>query len=302
MRWALRGVIALILVCVAAELAARHYGFGRPLLYRPAQSGYEMVPDQHLERLGHTITVNRIGTRGPEVAARPAADTHRIIVLGDSVAYGGAMMNDDQTFPAVAQRRLAEQGRRAEIVNVSAGGWSLFDEVRWLHQHGLMGAETIVWTINHMDLDQGPNDSSQIGRNSAFPGHNPPFALWEVATRYVAPRLGLGRSGADAGSGDGATVDPVWEARVRQQVRQFVDQAARDHLRLMVLYHDGREPLTPARQAARDRLFAMLSQAGVPVTVTQVDRKTMFQDNIHPNAAGAEAIGGQVATMLRSAT
>jgi hypothetical protein len=302
MRRIARLTLALAGMAVVAELAARHEGFGNPVLYRPAPSGYEPVPGQHVRRLGHEVTINAFGLRGPEIAPRPAPGVTRIMLLGDSVINGGTQLDDSQTISAVAGRALRQAGASTEVINASAGGWSLFDEVAWIHQHGLFGARVVVWTINFMDLDQAPDTAAIIDSNPSFPGHRPASALSEILFRYALPRLGLGPRAADNGSIMGGDFDTRQFAAVRALVRDQARAFASQGIPLIVVYHDGRAPMPPARLAAENTFLADLRAQHIPVVrttlATAADPARLYIDGIHPNAVGAQIIGTQIATAV----
>lgn len=301
----LTGIAAsFALLLGAAEIGSRQFGFGNPLLYRPASSGYEIAPKQHIVRLGRTTTINALGTRGSELKVRPDRETWRVLVLGDSVANGGALLDDEQTFPAVTSARLTQAGCRNEVVNASAGGWSLFDEAAWIHQHGLYGANLVVWTINFMDLDQPPSTSAILDNNPGFPSHRPVSGVGEIVFRYILPRIGLAPSAADNGSVMAGDFDSRQFAAVQKLVRQVDMDLARRGTRLIVLYHDGRAPMPPAREMAERQFLLDLAALDIPVIKTGLsalpDRNGYYIDGIHPNAMGDQIIGQTLANRILS--
>lgn len=302
MRWAMACAAGLLFVALTAEAGARYEGFGKPLVYRTGGDGYELVPNQQVSRMGHISTVNNIGTRGDNVSLLPGADTFRVIVLGDSVSNGGTMLDDDQVFSAVASRGLEARGCRNETINVSAGGWSLFDEVSWVQRHGLFGARLVVWTVNYMDLDQPPTGPSVLDSNPSFPSAPPPFATWEITTRYLLPRVGLSKSAADTGSSGAEAFDVARAEQVLAEVRSFKAYLDHEGVQLMVLYHEGREPLAPARRAAAERFQQQLSALGVKTLRDGLSLRfgpsSQFIDAIHPNASGHDVIGKSLAETL----
>lgn len=288
---------------LVAELLARYEGFANPLLYRVAGSSYELAPDQHVAMLGHSETIDSFGLRGPEVAARPTPGVTRIMVLGDSVANGGSHLDDSQTIPAVTSRKLTAQGCRNEILNASAGGWSLFDEVAWTRSHGLYGSRTVVWVINSMDLDEPAGNSTLLDHNPAFPTHAPLSALGEILFRYALPRLGIGPGTADNGSiMPGAFNEAIFK-QTRALTRAFASDLHRQGVDLMVLYHDGVGSNPAPRQVAEQQFLADLSSAGITVVRTRpleaAANPALFLDVIHPNAAGDALIGDHLAGYLR---
>ncbi len=302
MRRSLWIAVSAFIALVGAEIAARHEGFGTPLLYRAAPSGYELVPDQRVVRLGKTTTINAFGTRGANLAPQPPPGVWRIMVLGDSVANGGTQLNDGQTFAAVASRQLTSLGCRNEVLNASAGGWSLFDESAWLHQHGLLGAKTVLWTINFMDLDQLPSTSAILDNNPSFPSHRPTFGLQEVLFRYALPRLGLSAATADNGSVMDYRFDDRMFSNVLQLVSKMKTELDQKGARLIVIYHDGTAPTPQKRKAAERTLLEQLASQGIPVIQTGLSTRQkpqdLFIDGIHPNAIGAALVGQRIANAL----
>ncbi|KUR75524.1 hypothetical protein [Novosphingobium sp. Fuku2-ISO-50] len=286
----------------AAEWLARCEGFGNPPLYRAAASGYELVPGQHLVRLGHPVAINSLGMRGSEVSPNPQPGLWRVMVLGDSVANGGVQLDDVQTFPAVTSRLLTNEGCRNEMLNASAGGWSLFDEIAWIHQHGLFGARTLVWVINFMDLDQPPSPSTILDHNASFPTHPPDTALGEILFRYALPRLGLRPSAADNGSIMGTQFSRKDFDSARALVTATKREMDRRGVRMIVLYHNGSAPMPETRKQAEALFLAQLHAEGIPVAKTELSQSpnaaSLYLDGIHPNARGAALIGTQLASTL----
>jgi hypothetical protein len=225
------------------------------------------------------------------------------MVLDDSVVNGGTQMNDGQTLTAVASRQLTQLGCRNQILNASAGGWSLFDESAWLHQHGLLGAKTVLWAINFADLDQPPNTSAILDSNPSFPSHRPAFGLQEILFRYALPRLGLSPATADNGSVIGSQFDDRTFSNVLQLVRRMKTELDQKAVRLIVIYHDGPALMPEKRQAAKRTLLEELARQGIPVIKTGLSTtqkpQDLFIDGIHPNARGDEQIGQNIAVALQ---
>ena len=60
------------------------------------------------------VTINALGLRGREVPAEKAPGEVRVLCLGDSVVFGGAL-NDEDTFPAIAERFCGGKPERGAI-------------------------------------------------------------------------------------------------------------------------------------------------------------------------------------------
>lgn len=237
------------------------------------------------------------GLRGPELAAQPAG--FRILSLGDSVANGGTQVNDDETYPALFGALLAKKKHNAEVVNVSAGGWSVLNEAAWLKLHGTLGARLVVLEVNDRDLDQSFVGPEILDQHPPFPSHRPLSDLGEILFRYALPRTGLVPSAADPGSTGGdfqgshakVTLNAIGE------IKNFVQNHG---ARLALLYWDARLPVSAPQQKARDALLAWTSTQEVTVIRPQLNKSPLadkyFRDQIHPSVEGNRI----VATMLEN--
>jgi hypothetical protein len=84
---------------------AEHYRFNgyHPLL------GYDGLPGVRGRFHGQTVTHNSQGNRGPEASFAKPAGVRRVVVLGDSQAWGYGV-GDDDTIPAQLGRLLNDGG------------------------------------------------------------------------------------------------------------------------------------------------------------------------------------------------
>lgn len=99
----------------------------------------------------HGFTTNSQRFRGQaEYAPVKPPVVYRIIVLADSVTLGHGV-EDDETFPAVAQRELGHV-RPVEVINMGVSGFGTAEELIQLEQLGLSYQPDLVV------LDYFPND------------------------------------------------------------------------------------------------------------------------------------------------
>lgn len=84
-------------------------------------------------RGGHPVRINAHGFR--DRAFLPAEpDTLRILVLGDSVTFGHGVAEED-TYTRRIEAMLAEEGRRARVLNAGIPGWSTHQEWLFYRDH-----------------------------------------------------------------------------------------------------------------------------------------------------------------------
>lgn len=79
-----------------------------------------------------TVEHNEWGFRGPAVAKQKPGDRYRILVLGDSFAYGVGV-EGDETFSA----RLEQLDPRLEVINTGVNGYGTSQELLLLREKGL---------------------------------------------------------------------------------------------------------------------------------------------------------------------
>ena len=85
---------------------------------------YRLRAGERLRVLGREVRVSSLGLRGPDVAARPPPGSPRVLVLGDSVAFGWGLEEAEGFAPRLAQA-LGRLGARAEVLNAGVPGYSL---------------------------------------------------------------------------------------------------------------------------------------------------------------------------------
>lgn len=72
--------------------------------------------------------INRDGFRGADFPPQKPADTVRIAILGDSVAYGYSVPLE-QTFARLIENKLKAAGHKAEVLNFGVNGYSTVAEL-----------------------------------------------------------------------------------------------------------------------------------------------------------------------------
>jgi hypothetical protein len=159
-------LLSLLVFCVLGEIVARSFdlvdrlnSFPRGLYVATDDEKlpYLLRPGMDTEARGVPVVTNEHGMRGPTVSEKPAPGTHRVLVLGDSVAFGFRLDQDD-TFPRLLESELRERtGQPFEVLNAGVEGYNTENELALLERSGIaFEPETVVVAFNLNDYDYGP--------------------------------------------------------------------------------------------------------------------------------------------------
>jgi hypothetical protein len=123
---AAEGMLRLLSPAFLDGTRARH-----PHVYSEVY-GWALRPSsRYAGKGGETITVNGRGYRGPAHAQHPPPGVTRIVMLGDSVAFGSGV-SDGETFSAILDARPD-----VEVVNLAVDGYGTDQALLRLEREGL---------------------------------------------------------------------------------------------------------------------------------------------------------------------
>ncbi|HWB53001.1 MAG TPA: SGNH/GDSL hydrolase family protein, partial [Tepidisphaeraceae bacterium] len=200
-------IIIIIASPIVADVALRlSVGLGTPLLYRSdPDAGYIVAPSQNVYRLFCHNDINQFSMRSPAVQTPKPKGEYRILFVGDSVTYGTTFVDQPEIFTSLLDQQLPNLLHRpVEVLNASAGGWAVGNELGYLRTRGTFDSNIVFFVINTGDLTQ-PFAESPVDLSPGFPSHDPTCALSELFERYLLPRL---RHQSVADPGSTATTQP----------------------------------------------------------------------------------------------
>jgi hypothetical protein len=285
---------------LVGELVARFVlGLGTPPLYvADPLSEYRLKPNQRLSRFGNRIDVNATSMRSPPLVVDRSPASRRLLVFGDSVVWGGAVLDQQH----IATERLRQEGI-PEVGNVSAPSWGPGNWLGYARRFGFQQATDVVLVISSHDAADNPNHEPFRG-DVNHPLNPPVSALVEGLERYLLPRLGIHPHSANVPEGSPVPV-PVAEPisasdpRVRQglaDLRDFLTLARGSGARVVAVQFADREEVRSGRlQPANRWINALLQQHGVPsLQAGPVFRScgpigSLYTDGIHPYTAAGQA-------------
>jgi lysophospholipase L1-like esterase len=104
---------------------------------------------------GIPLRVNAVGARGPEVSVPKRHGTFRILLLGDSIAFGSGIREED-SFAALLERALNARGdsARYEVVNFGTSGYNTVQERNLLQAKApLLEPDLVLVAFFSNDID-----------------------------------------------------------------------------------------------------------------------------------------------------
>ena len=148
-------------------------------------AGYTLMkPGSHYAWQNIRVDINSHGLRGPETTYEKPPGTFRILNLGDSVAMGWGVREED-TYGQQLEARLDEQSsgnRHYEVINAGVPGWNPENELAYLQAEGLKYEPDLIL----LDL----TTVNDIYGKSALLANNQPVPIeWLRSHTYFWPFL-----------------------------------------------------------------------------------------------------------------
>jgi hypothetical protein len=293
--------VAIASIGLIGEVAARYiFGLGSPPIYvADSLTEYRLKPSQSLRRFGNRIDVNQFSMRSAPLVQKRSGEKRRLLVFGDSVVWGGAVLDQD----LIATDLLGQIGT-FEVGNVAAPSWGPGNWLGYVNRFGFFDATDVVLVISSHDAADNPSPEPFQGDDSR-PLQHPPSALWEGMQRYLLPRFGIRIPQTPRSISIAQADDPPSEPtsandpRVQQalsDLREFLKLAAASGARVVVVqFADREEARSGELQAGNRWIQQVLDQEGIPsIQAGPIFRScgtidSLYSDVIHPYTAQGQA-------------
>lgn len=167
---------------VLAEIILRYvFGFCDAVLYQPSKE-YEYIanPNQHRYRFLSNIDYNSYSQRSEE----PDSTKTIVLGLGDSVIFGGTMLDQDSIATTLFSKETGMQ-----MLNISSGSWGPDNCAAYLQEKGTFGAKAMVLVCSSHDAFDVMSHVPVVGIYPNYPDKQYKLAIWEVIDRYLMPRV-----------------------------------------------------------------------------------------------------------------
>lgn len=185
-------IISTLFALVLSEVALRLAGFG-PLYVSPERDrfwrydpvlGWAHEPGQEgifeTPQFRTTVRINDNGLRDRPHSYERQDDKKRVLVLGDSFAWGYGV-EESRRFS-----QLLEKSLNVEVINAGVSGYSTDQELLWYKNEGIK-YETDLVILSLTGNDVGDNDQELVSQIY----YKPKFVLQDgqlVATSYPVPK------------------------------------------------------------------------------------------------------------------
>ncbi len=279
------------LLGVTGEVVLRIIGFGDPPVFHTHPDIEYYAKEGSYRRYGNYMRINQFGMRGDPVEKR--GEQLRVLLLGDSIVFGTYRVNQDELISSFLGPELARlTERKVEVLNAACWSWGPENQLAYLQKFGTFDADTAVWVLSSHDAYDVPVP----GFNDTLPKQSPFLATVEVLELLEQKRF----------QGPTPTGDPL--KRSLSAVTRVVELLKSRQIPLLVVQHWSVQELRDGMHEGGQALKKHFDELGVPTfSLDSAMRQSMnqglepYQDRLHVEASGAEAIGVSIAMQLVSA-
>ena len=172
----------LFVLFIAIEIVLRFcFGFCDAVLYQSSPAyEYIALPNQHRYRFFSHIDYNSFSQRSEE----PDSTKTIVLGLGDSVIFGGTMLDQDCIATTLFSKETGMQ-----MLNISSGSWGPDNCAAYLKEKGTFGAKAMVLVCSSHDAFDIMSHVPVVGIYPEYPDRQYKLAIWEVIDRYLIPRI-----------------------------------------------------------------------------------------------------------------
>ena len=151
-----------------------------PLYQESEEWEYMPCPNQDGYRFGRHYHFNSFGQRSEE----PDSTKMIILGLGDSVLFGGMMIDQDSTSTYLFNSMTGIQ-----MLNISSGSWGPDNCAAYISHYGMFGAKAMFLLVSSHDAYDIMDFRPVVGCHVYYPQKQYMFAWSELFYRYLMPKI-----------------------------------------------------------------------------------------------------------------
>jgi lysophospholipase L1-like esterase len=221
----------------------------------------------------------------------------RVMVIGDSVVYGGVRIDQSEIGTEILKRSLERQFRVPVVVaNGSAKGWGPPDELAYLKRFGTLDADVVVLELSSHDYADTPSFSPIVGISPEYPDTKPRLAAADLFETYLSRYLSLGHRDTALTNRTYTALDI---AKCRDAERDIFRLARAHQAKVALVQHLSLPELTGVYQAGYSANQQVAKEENVPYVDDADELRAelksghtpfYYGDPLHPNRLGQEVL------------
>lgn len=291
-------VLASIIVMIAGtEKVMAYYSWIDPEMHRPHPTLFwELSPNLVRMEAGEDVQTDSHGFRSPEVSVQKPAGQIRVMILGDSSAFG-FKVGDRETFGAylVKMLRQKHKGKDIVLVNTAVSGWTTYQAKTFMKEKGWkFSPDIIIIAFN----DDGQPEWKEDVERAPSPGITPLLRILYKSNIYLSLKKIVINSQVKRNPSftfwpkerEGKT--RVTPRQLRKNIDEILTEAKKRGSQVIIVsmplqFPGGLQHREQMKQAAENTSFVYLDflRGFMPYPQEQV-----FQDVMHPTPKGQKII------------
>jgi lysophospholipase L1-like esterase len=243
--------------------------------------GKRLRPNSRARLVQSTISINRLGFRGPEIPAEKG-DAYRIVALGESTTFGITFGAEDRPWPELLDRMIRDrlQPRRpVQVINAGLPGGRLDQNLRRFVRDILPLKPDLVISYHGINAFDRLRDAVPFAPGARAPAYQdrPIRLLADVEYRLQLIRFQHRRRPDDAPR-PRPPADPLGTPYA-QIYRQLIQTAQTNRVRLVLANY------AMAVNDRSERALIEFYQVGYPAAVWQIQANRVHSDLVRQLAA-----------------
>ncbi len=263
-----------------------------PLYFESKDFEYMALPNQDGIRFGNHFHYNSYSQRSEE----PDSTKKRVLGLGDSVIFGGVMVDQDDIATSLFTKETGVQ-----MLNISAGSWGPDNCAAYLKKYGLFGAEAMFLVVSSHDAHDNMTFDKVVGKSASYPDKQYWCAWAELLDRYVIPRVFK----KDKASPDQQVLDGIHkDGKIfNPGFDELLTISHHAGIPLFVYLHAEKGELEKGKYNSQGQEIISWAEKNNVCLIKELDYKFAdgdYRDGIHLSAAGQRKLADIMEQVLKS--
>lgn len=289
-------IFFILFLFLIIELSLRYvWGFcDAPLFIESKNYEYIAAPNQNRFRFRSHLHYNSYSQRSEE------PDSTKIIILGlgDSVLYGGTMIDQDSLATSIFTNNT-----KLQMLNISAGSWGPDNCAAYIKEKGLFNAKALYLVVSSHDAYDNMDFTPVVGKHPNYPSKQYILATWELLDRYILPRINLfiKKNNIDP---DQAVIKGIQKKGFffNPGFNQLKEIAKEANIPLLIYLHAELDELYEKKYNKQgETIIQWCKENNIPITLdlNKGITPSMYRDVIHLNSTGQYFLAKQMMNDLK---